>query len=139
MTAPDPRLDEIQARLSAATPGPWAFDGTEIDTAPDPEGDTPWKSIMECRVDCMSYCYGGSVAMDIGADDRALIQSAPADLAYLLAELRKAHEALARAEALADEWESGYGPSTRKAPSAPLLLLRTGTGCERPDRPVRSA
>ena len=27
MTAPDPRLDEIQARLDAATPGPWGWFG----------------------------------------------------------------------------------------------------------------
>jgi hypothetical protein len=44
-----------------------------------------------------------------------LRQLARADVAYLLAELRKAREALGRVDALADKWEAGYGPGTRKA------------------------
>ena len=34
------------------------------------------------------------------------------DVAYLLAELRNAHEALGRVEALADKWESLAGPGS---------------------------
>lgn len=123
MTAVDPRVGEIEARLNAATPGPWAFDGTEIDTVPDPDGDSPWKSVMECRVDCMSYCYGGSVAMDIGSYDRALIEAAPADLAYLLAELRKRDEALAAVAVLHEPIEALMfsGPHER--------LVKVCAGC----------
>lgn len=85
------RIEEIEARLKAATPGPWEFDGNEINNVPDYESETPapWATVLECRVDCMSYCYGGSLAMDITPENKALIESAPADIAYLLAELRK--------------------------------------------------
>lgn len=86
------RLAEIEARLNAATPGPWEFGYNEINNVPDHESDNPvpWAQVMECEVSCGSYCYGGSVKMDISPADRALIESAPADIAYLLAELKKA-------------------------------------------------
>ena len=78
-------LDGIKERLAAATPGPWEFDGAEITTVPDYESDnpTPWKAVMDCEVSCGSYCYGGSVAMSIGDDDRAFIAAAPVDVARL--------------------------------------------------------
>lgn len=89
------RIEEIEARLKAATQGPWEFDGNEINNVPDYESDNPapWATVMECRVECMSYCYGGSPAMDITPENKALIESAPTDIAYLLAELRKRDEA----------------------------------------------
>ena len=82
MTAPDPRLDEIQARLDAATPGPWEIiGGNEYLTGID--------------VAIGSWDEGG-----IRLRDAEFIAMAPADVRYLLAELRKAHEALERVEEL---------------------------------------
>ena len=82
MTPPDPRLDEIQARLSAATPGPWEIiGGNEYLTGID--------------VAIGSWDEGG-----IRLRDAEFIAMAPGDVRYLLAELRKAHEALARVEGL---------------------------------------
>ena len=94
---PDPRLDEIQARLDAATPGPWetmrsGLLGTRV-VRVDGEWDglIPDEFVTLVTPALRIYC------------DADLIANAPADLAFLLAELRKAHEALERVEALADE------------------------------------
>jgi hypothetical protein len=97
MTAPDPRLDEIQARLSAATPGPW-----ETTQAADEE-TTTW--IEAANGDVLHHDERGYGHMRenfawMKRADAAFIANAPGDLAYLLAELRKAREALARVEGL---------------------------------------
>ena len=94
MTAPDPRLNEIQARVDAATPGPWetmrsGLLGTRV-VRVDGEWDglIPDEFVTLVTPALRIYC------------DADLIANAPADLAFLLAELRKAHEALERVEAL---------------------------------------
>lgn len=85
MTAGDARLDAIQARLDAATPGPWANYGDlghEVYAVNAHEDAEP-----------------GYVAESIPSKcDAEFIAHALADVAYLLAELRKAHEALTRVE-----------------------------------------
>lgn len=51
------RLDEIQARTDAATPGPWEADVTEV--------SQHWSrrsraTVVSSEVSCMAHCYGGS-------------------------------------------------------------------------------
>ena len=51
------RLDEIEARADAATPGPWEADVTEVSQHwSRPE---PWATVVSSEVHCMAYCYGG--------------------------------------------------------------------------------
>ena len=83
------RLDAIQARLDARTPGEWEASGREIEAlAPS------WCEVVSATVDCTGYCYAGIDR----AEDADLIAHAPEDLAYLLAEV----EALRPRAALAD-------------------------------------
>lgn len=79
------RIEEIRARLSAATPGPW-----RTQRADEESGEIDWE--------VMSGAKGTPVARVSEADDyglpttrgdAALIAAAPADLAYLLAELER--------------------------------------------------
>ena len=95
MTAPDPRLDEIQARLDAATPGPWANYGNlghEVYAVNAHEDEEP-----------------GYIAEVVHREpDAHFISNAPGDVAFLLAELRKAHEALARVSDWAGRNKTGY-------------------------------
>jgi len=74
VTAPDPRLNEIQARIGRLL------------------SNLAWAETPEERDDAENELT--------------------ADVRYLLAELRKAHEALGRVEALADKWESLAGPGS---------------------------
>lgn len=103
-------LDGIKDRLTAATPGPWEFDGAEITTVPDYESDnpTPWKAVMDCEVSCGSYCYGGSVAMSIGDDDRAFIAAAPVDVARLTRAVEAVLELHTFAHTDVEPWAIGY-------------------------------
>ena len=97
MTAPDPRVGEIEARLSVATPGPWVEWH---------ENGTPGQ--LEAY-NCPPAT--GAFLIDYGADwdqkqkDATFIAHTPADVAYLLAELRKAREALTRVEGFLDNDE----------------------------------
>ena len=84
----DPRVGEIEARLAAATPGPWFLDA---------DGDSG--VYTEARASNSS----SEIASAFRREDEAFIAAAPADVAYLLAELRKAHEALARVDAIATD------------------------------------
>ncbi len=82
MTAPDPRLDEIQARLSA---------------------HVKCSDCGKCRVqggeEWCPQCDYWSCEDGLACADEPY----KADVAYLLAELRKAHEALARVEGVATD------------------------------------
>jgi hypothetical protein len=53
-----------------------------------------------CDLDGLNRSHNEDVARDDGAADAEFIANAPDDIAYLLTELRKAHDALARVEAL---------------------------------------
>ena len=95
MTAPDPRVGEIENRLNAATPGPWR--------------------VRECspcadrgRLEVNIWDEPGNLLITNWCDDdefhqpdAEFIAHSPSDVAYLLAELRKRDEALARVEDLA--------------------------------------
>lgn len=74
------RLDAIQERLDARTPGQWEASGREIEAlAPS------WCEVVSAAVDCTGYCYGGIDR----AEDADLIGHAPEDLAGLLAEVER--------------------------------------------------
>jgi hypothetical protein len=78
------RLAEIQARLDAATPGPWEWfrRGDELGYR------RPDRTIE--RVIGLRFNNDGDAEPDIPAQNEALIISAPADLAFLLAIVREA-------------------------------------------------
>lgn len=158
MTAPDPRLDEIQARLDAATPGPWGWFGN-TDTkniylaTPDRgrqfimtfrrwgmQGAQPWFNtdmMMAPASDRPRYevapaaesrddprVYRADVS-GIKHPDAEFIANAPADVAYLLAELRKAREALADAKA-----ERGWLAKTRNTDGSVAIIGHFKTEAE---------
>ncbi len=80
-------LEEIEARLAAATPGPWDADGTEVSQHwSRPE---PWLTIATNEVDCMAYCYGGRGRGVERVEDAEFIAHAPEDIRALLAEVKR--------------------------------------------------
>ncbi|HCF99587.1 MAG TPA: hypothetical protein DEV93_03485 [Chloroflexi bacterium] len=88
MTAPDPRLGEIEGRLSKAEAGPWFLDSDGVSIYyVFHNGDTLDRD---------------KLAESSGADAE-FIANAPTDVAYLLTELRKRDDALAAIEKLLDE------------------------------------
>ena len=96
MTAGDARLDAIQARLDAAD-----ATGVEWSSLPAMTDD----NVIMFRV----YDDEGHAIAECGDMAVAnLAANAPADVAFLLAELRKAHEALTRVERLALKWEADF-------------------------------
>lgn len=118
MTAPDPRLGEIEARLAAATPGPWvAHDLSDAVYSPDDKTGWWWVwqesklpyygAVMEPTDRSPNDGSIGVAAIEdnhTGVQEKAdaeFIANAPADVAYLLAELRKRNDALAKVEDLA--------------------------------------
>jgi len=91
------RIEEIKARLNAATPGPWkARRGGDFQNITLHRGSL-WIDVVD-----------GSAQKPprgewIDSPDIDLIEAAPTDVAYLLAELRKRDAALANAKAEALE------------------------------------
>lgn len=88
MTAPDPRLGEIEARLAAITPGDWKYHTGTYVVEVLPEFDLH-------RFDQMSTEIFKVLESD---GDGVFAANSPADVAYLLAELRKRDEELARVD-----------------------------------------
>lgn len=99
MTASDPRVGEIQARLGKATPGPWDWDHGNIRRVLEGKGG-------EQVLSCAALLYPAR-------DNAEFIAAAPADVAYLLAELADRDEKLAAVAVLAEAWrykgEFGWG------------------------------
>ena len=104
MTAPDPRLNEIQARLSAATPGPWEH-GHHWDSSEWIKGGIGGRKFRPASDTTYEWLPTSA--------DAEFIANAPADVAFLLAELRKARESLERVEGLTldPEHYDSRGPS----------------------------
>lgn len=76
------RLDEIRARLAAATPGPWwRTGGPELWFVEPAEGDDVITGISRNQYH--------EIQSDRAGHDAALIASAPDDIAYLLAEVER--------------------------------------------------
>ena len=99
----DPRVGEIEARLAAATPGPWNVYRNDREV-------NMWVLSGDGSLECNLGYLGNRPE-----NDAEFIAAAPADVAYLLAELRKAHEALLLHEsfrdlimALAEKWEMEF-------------------------------
>lgn len=89
------RLAAIQARVGAATPGPWYADRDE-------PGDV---AAVVAYAHNDGITIGTYVADVVEADgDAEFIAAAPSDVAFLLAELRQRDEALWRVERLAARW-----------------------------------
>jgi hypothetical protein len=86
------RVEDIQNRLSAATPGPWTLDRY------DHGGGRAYVTDPKRRIVCDAF----------KENDREFLFNSASDLAYLLAELRKAREALGRVEEVAARlhWEA---------------------------------
>lgn len=92
------RIEEIQSRLSKATPGPW-----------EEHQDVVRIGFEEMEPLSVVKCVRTSGKTEVhyvapwvnNEDDQTFIAAAPADVAYLLAELRKAQDALGRVEGLA--------------------------------------
>ena len=118
------RIEDIQNRLSAATPGPWEVDELG-DVATVPEFDLHRFDIMPETI----------ARTELRKEDGAFIANAPADVSYLLAELRKAREAVAdaKAEALeeaaalaASEQQHQWRRDSQRLPGAQTVAQRMG-------------
>ncbi len=101
------QLAEIEARLNAATPGPWI----DTDSKPTAEGmlivlagsDPISTTAREVCVFCdMEECEGEDLR------DAKFIANAPADIATLIAEVRRLQADLASTENLATFWSKQY-------------------------------
>lgn len=98
MTAVDPRVGEIENRLNAASSGAWTASHEKFGSA----------------VTAGRTRFGPHVVAQVRTISNAeFIAHSPSDVAYLLAELRKRDEALARVEAACDRVinnEDGHKP-----------------------------
>lgn len=110
MTPSDPRVGEVQARHSKITPGPWTARQDFID------GGVPDNSVTLNGGERGDYIGTIALHYDVRAANAEFIASAPADIAYLLAQLRARDEALWRVERLAARWATT--PALRKGTSA---------------------
>lgn len=86
-------IEAIEARLKAATPGPWVWEGESAEPWPQSEnslvtGYVPdGEKYPESILDGWGHDASGiSIQKDA---DGELIANAPTDIAYLLAELKK--------------------------------------------------
>lgn len=83
------RLDDIKARLEAATPGPWRDEGAYSDPRIEPNvvglGDDGGCSDPEC-------CGGASYHIELTTANGALIAHAPEDIRWLLEQLAASQE-----------------------------------------------
>lgn len=108
------RLDAIEARKNAATPGPWFREYGDVITAhPDPrdveEGyDDPRNARVVRRAPHLAQKERQ------GINDAEFIANAPADVAWLLAELRKRDAQLDAVRELAAD--AAEQPVTELAP-----------------------
>ena len=93
------RVAEIRERLEAATGGPWSREDF-VDV--DQDGAYDLANVTAPAPDEPDIAVQG-VALGILRPDADLIAHAPADLAYLLAELESANRRLAAVEALAED------------------------------------
>lgn len=100
MTAPRlPRLDDIRARLNAATPGPWKYGGMIGD---------PGKPLAHFVTNAKGDIV--SLSTDFAADyagldkDQRFIASAPEDIAFLLALVEEKETEVARLLGVLDDF-----------------------------------
>lgn len=105
MTAPDPRLEEIEGRLAAVSPGPWEpsqganADGKKLALTGAEKAAFLALSVNDNESPLWLVVSPEVIPAATGDGPKAkanaeFIAAAPADIAYLLAELRKAQDAL---------------------------------------------
>jgi hypothetical protein len=103
------RVEDIQNRLSAATPGPWTLDRY------DHGGGRAYVTDPKRRIVCDAF----------KENDREFLFNSASDMAYLLAELRKAREALAKVDLALDAMDAGVairsGDPRTKSHTATLI------------------
>ncbi len=93
-------VDEIKARLEAATPGPWKIydNGFDVYMAAGVRNALPGeRSTFDCGIIKEKSIYGGEPcegAFDPTDPDHELIANAPTDISHLLAEREALREAL---------------------------------------------
>lgn len=86
------KLDEMQARCDAATPGPWESDGGEV--AQHWSLPEPWEQVVSGHISCMAYCYGGSCYPVEREGDAEFIAASRTDMPKLISALKAVHEKL---------------------------------------------
>ena len=92
------RIAKIQARLDAATRGPWHWDGHRVPTLIGRAGDP---DIYEYDTEVIEATHGGecgcrsvcTLDLEVGPRDAEFIANAPADVAWLLGRLAEAWDA----------------------------------------------
>lgn len=88
MTTPPSRLEEIESRLKAATPGPWLL---EYENADERSGGE-WYTAGPARI---MFPYSANQQQETMAQINAeLIAHCPEDLTYLIARVRELEDAL---------------------------------------------
>jgi len=116
----DPQIDDIRARLEAATPGPWMVDPDDaaVVMRPDERHPNGWDGVM------IAVAKGGEMEATFIAD---LIAHAPTDLAFLLSRLESAEARIAKARAV---WVGPDSLPAHSAGSAMFAALTEGTDHE---------
>ena len=84
------RLAAIEARLAAATPGPWKWSsGSEPMSLTAPESDWKNRIVLEaCSGTVYSEYSADGAYIDMTPENAALIENAPDDLRWLVAKLK---------------------------------------------------
>jgi hypothetical protein len=75
------KLDEIQARADAATPGPWAWTKPEPDAWDGPD--------LYSQADDTAFMFGASGGINVPSEDAAFIAHARTDVPVLLAAIQE--------------------------------------------------
>ena len=114
-------LAEIEARLLAATPGPWhklavtteRGYGTHVVSLDQPGSDGPEGQVAV-------WLHGRNVAAGLSGNDADFIAHAPADIARLLAEVRRLSPALAKVRRLSPAVKAPRKPPCKVAVWGPV-------------------
>lgn len=101
------RLDAIQTRLDAATPGPWVHGG--MDSMHSKYEVARWVTTADvgdtiCDMDGLARSQNERHAKDDGGADAEFIAAAPSDVAFLLNLARKQQAQLDAVRELAATW-----------------------------------
>ena len=92
-----PDLEAIKARAAAATEGPWEWDDPTI--GQHWSRPKPWATVVDDKVSCMAYCYGGSSSPIKSDADGQFIAHAREDIPALLYEVERLQHRLDAVEA----------------------------------------
>ena len=93
------RLDAIEARKNAATPGPWNLLPSQFPNA---------EQVTHYNAQSGFAGFTEQIADNVAPNDAEFIAHAPEDVAYLLVLARKQQAALERVEAIASEYMADY-------------------------------